>query len=160
MGIKTKIVTKTAHQTLYITSDGEEFASEWDAENHEEELVQQTKEDACGSFRKTISVKSLGSFLDNIVELHTPTIHFFNIKSEKELRLFCDAYSYWDRYFCNFNMRKELPYPQKYWLLDEIGKDGYIFVDQADIKEAMETFKQISEMCEQVGTSAGHTVES
>lgn len=160
MDIKTKIATKTTQQTLYVTSDGEEFASEWDAENHEEELVQQAKEDACASFRKTISVKSLGSFLDSIIECHTPVIHFFNIKNEKELRLFCDTYSYWDRYFCNFNMRKELPFPQKYWLFDEIGNGGYIFADEEDIQESMETFKKISEMCEKIGTSAEQTTES
>lgn len=99
--------------TIYETEDGRQFLTPEDAAFHEKYIAQRKKEDACAGFRRSVPFKmALGPLVKWTQGVIRATV--FRITNEEELKLFCDAYSYWDSRFCDFETRKRGPYPKEY----------------------------------------------
>lgn len=145
-----EVITKS---TVYVTSDGKEFSDEDSATNHEEDLQQKHKEDACSSFRRTRQINDFGPLLNDFFQYSLSdgpvTVYTFHITNENELRLFCDAYKYWDSHLCKYGKLKALPYPQDYVLFDGIGQYSYYLAEKEEIQQAVDMLTAFTKICDE-----------
>ena len=99
--------------SIYETEDGRQFLTSEDAAFHEKCIAQRKKEDACVGFRHSVPLNMAWAPLMKWTQgIIRATV--FHIENDAELRLFCDAYSYWDSRFCDFETRRRGEYPKEY----------------------------------------------
>lgn len=134
----------------FVTSDGQVFNSDIAAQDHENDLANKKREDACAFFRRDMPAEKL----EVMVGRKFPSSHnaglkvsVFCIRNEEELKLFCEGYASWDRDLCNFERAKKLPYPQEYFLFS--GEFGYFFLNREEMDTALKVIKNIQKTWEE-----------
>ena len=145
------IPTKTGDDSwFYVTSDGQEFKSALAAKDHEDDLEDRKKEDACAFLRRDVQAEEL----EVLIGRDCPSSHCaglkvsaFYIRDEEELKLFCKGYASWDKKLCDFEKARKLQYPQEYFLFD--GEFGYFFINKEEMKKVRNTFKKIATVWEE-----------
>ena len=133
----------------FVTSDGEVFNNDIAAKDHENDLEDRKKEDACAFLRRDVQAEEL----EVLIGRDCPSSHCtglkvsaFYIRNEEELKLFCEGYTSWDRNLCNFERAKKRPYPQEYFLFD--GEFGYFFLNREEMDMALKTMNKIAKTWE------------
>lgn len=134
----------------FVTSDGQVFNSDIAAQDHENDLANKKREDACAFFRRDMPAEKL----EVMVGREYPSSHnaglkvsVFCIRNEEELKLFCEGYASWDRALCDFERAKKLPYPQEYFLFS--GEFGYFFLNREEMDTALKVIKNIQKTWEE-----------
>lgn len=135
-----KIKNKVVESKCYVASDGQEFDSEWQCQEHERQIEQMNLEKETDDKLRFYTQANFPSMID-ISNEHE--YRLFLIKNEEDLDLFIKGYSYWFRNLerCWQVDKSTFQYPDIVCILDfPKGDEEYRLYRMSQLYNQFDTF--------------------